>query len=659
MPKEPRSTPPANGMDLGIPILTAIVLTVAGLGLWFQFGREPTPNTIRVSPPPVTTPGGSEIVYTNGQHPQGLTAAMPKIEPRDGYVGSDVCLECHAQNHESWFNSYHRTMTQKATADVVMADFDNVQVRIGPKPEVYNLSVSQGLCFVEMGEQHKLPFSRPNARMRFPIAMTTGSHHMQVYWFPLQDGALGMLPIAYLKADRRWVPRSSTFLTPHTDLLGVEPARWNIGCVHCHTTHGDTGLSQRNGVPEYNTRSAELGISCEACHGPAAKHVALRRKKDVAPVDDPIVNPAKLSPALSAQTCGGCHSFSLPHSENITHPAGEPLTASHAIRRYDEATKDYLRRQYENLGLSDGELEDALSADFEGSFWPDGMVRIAGREYNGMLDTKCHTAGELSCVSCHQLHKPRKDPRSYKAWADDQLHSGFRTDKACTQCHDPAAYSATTHTHHAAASSGSRCYNCHMPHTTYGVLKAMRSHTITSPTVLESTKYGRPNACNLCHLDQTLDWTAHHLAERYGQAVPRLSDDQKTISAALSWALEGDAAQRALIAWSMGWQPAQEASSADWLTPYLAFLMTDSYDAVRYIAHRSLKSLGVSDADYDFIAAPDLRSRSVNQIRTLWLRQPHKKIPPTVLINPDLKIQHQEIDRLLARRNQRRIRMHE
>jgi hypothetical protein len=109
----------------------------------------------------------------------------------------------------------------------------------------------------------------------------------------------------------------------------------------------------------------------------------------------------------------------------------------------------------------------------------------------------------------------------------------------------------------------------------------------------------------------------------------------------------------------MGWQPAQEASSADWLTPYLAFLMTDSYDAVRYIAHRSLKSLGVSDADYDFIAAPDLRSRSVNQIRTLWLRQPHKKIPPTVLINPDLKIQHQEIDRLLARRNQRRIRMHE
>jgi hypothetical protein len=35
----------------------------------------------------------------------------------------------------------------------------------------------------------------------------------------------------------------------------------------------------------------------------------------------------------------------------------------------------------------------------------------------------------------------------------------------------------TAHTHHASNSSGNECYNCHMPHTTYGVLSAIRSTT--------------------------------------------------------------------------------------------------------------------------------------------------------------------------------------
>ena len=37
---------------------------------------------------------------------------------------------------------------------------------------------------------------------------------------------------------------------------------------------------------------------------------------------------------------------------------------------------------------------------------------------------------------------------------------------------------------------------------------------IESPDVATTLKTGRPNACNLCHLDKTLDWTAEHLAKR-------------------------------------------------------------------------------------------------------------------------------------------------
>ncbi len=59
-----------------------------------------------------------------------------------------------------------------------------------------------------------------------------------------------------------------------------------------------------------------------------------------------------------------------------------------------------------------------------------------------------------------------------------------------------------------------RGYNVHMPHTLYGLLKAERRLEIDSPTVAAGVYAGRPNACNLCHLDQTLAWAAERLKFR-------------------------------------------------------------------------------------------------------------------------------------------------
>ena len=136
---------------------------------------------------------------------------------------------------------------------------------------------------------------------------------------------------------------------------------------------------------------------------------------------------------------------------------------------------------------------------------------MTGREYNGLLESPCYQRGEMSCVSCHSMHK--SDP-------DDQLARGMRGNQACLQCHDEMAGDLTRHTRHATDSPGSNCTNCHMPHTSYGLLKAIRGHTVETPDVATTLATGRPNACNLCHLDKTLDWTAEQLAKRTGQAKP-------------------------------------------------------------------------------------------------------------------------------------------
>ncbi|MCF6301398.1 MAG: hypothetical protein L3J52_09830, partial [Proteobacteria bacterium] len=40
------------------------------------------------------------------------------------YSGSNSCKDCHQEKHESWSKTYHRTMTQEANSQSVVAEFD-------------------------------------------------------------------------------------------------------------------------------------------------------------------------------------------------------------------------------------------------------------------------------------------------------------------------------------------------------------------------------------------------------------------------------------------------------------------------------------------------------------------------------------------------------
>src|SRR5438132_5228462 len=171
------------------------------------------------------------------------------------------------------------------------------------------------------------------------------------------------------------------------------------------------------------------------------------------------------------------------------------------------------------------------------------------------------------------MHKSEEDKRQANEWANGQLATGMNGNAACVQCHQSYGADVTRHSKHAAASAGSSCYNCHMPSTTYGLMKTLRSHQISSPSAAASLETGRPNACNLCHLDKTMKWTADSLQRLYGIAAPAVAGDDKDIAASLLWLLRGDAGQRAVVAQSMAWPAAQKASGVAWMAPYLAQLL--------------------------------------------------------------------------------------
>ena len=557
-------------------------------------------------------------------------------------------------------------MTQVATAGSVIADFDGVTLELDGGH--YTLEQRGDEFWVELPDttparnltpsqqSSSLAASTANSpgissRIRRRIAMSTGLHHYQLYWYPSGNGReLHMLPFVFLTEERRWAPRRSVFLDPPG--LAEQLLIWNVNCLPCHSTGGQPGYSPdpseaRKGP---DTRVAEVGIACEACHGPGQDHVASRKRGDVSA---PMVHPGRLDAPLSAQVCGQCHSVNVPYTRRdwvdwlLDGPSfrpGENLASSRYVVRPSTLAKSPLIQEWIRQN------PDTL----EGWFWPDGMVRVTGREYNGLIESPCFVGGAFSCVACHSQHD---------APPDDLLMAGMRADQACLQCHEWEPPQRTNHTRHAAGSSGSRCYNCHMPHTTYGLLKASRSHTIDSPSARSDLQAGRPNACNLCHLDRTLEWTAKNLAAWYGHEIPKLSSEQRSIAASVLGLPKGDAGLRALYSWHMGWRDARQASGSAWIAPILAQTLDDPYDVVRYIGARSLRSIsGFRDFDYDFLAPPSERTLAIGRARRLWRRSGEggsRRGSPEILLNEDGTLQEEVLSQLLSRRDNRPVSLRE
>jgi predicted CXXCH cytochrome family protein len=570
------------------------------------------------------------------------------------YTSSHACRECHPDQYQSWHRTFHRTMTQVASPQNFVGRFDGTRIdshgmsyRVFRRGEQFWAEMPNPDEMIdrqrnyEMAIQRGRPVSSPTwdgiPAVERRVVMSTGSHHYQTYWvesarFP---GTLMTLPLVYLIQDERWIPRETAFMVPPGPHRMVTV--WNDHCIKCHSTgplpnpFATVDRAARRVVETgFHTKVGEVGIACEACHGPAQEHIRLRTAAEdgelteslqQALASDPIIQPESLdNHRLTSYVCGQCHGVYIFtdeqgtrfRDEGIDFVPGDDLLAKRKYLFPPQDAEFYVNEQSRLEALD----EFAANRDFfRERYWENGLVLAAGREFSALAVTACYRQGAISCLSCHSMHGSEPN---------DQLQPGLDGSASCTECHSDPQYTSavSSHTHHAASSPGSDCRNCHMPHTTYALFNAIRNHQIESPDLAGSVQHGVPNACNLCHLDQTLAWTQDKLADWYGYERQKLSTEQQRLSAALVWMLKGDAAQRVIVAWHVGWKPAQEASGADWLAPFLSRLLADPYGVVRYVAARSLKTLPQFEKfEYDFLAPEDQLARSAAQAAEHWTRQ--------------------------------------
>jgi len=572
-----------------------------------------------------------------------VSSAYYGSAPEAPYATSASCRACHPDHDASWRRTFHRTMTQQATPAAVVGDFSGREYRA--------LGVTSR--FLRQGDRFFIEtLDGQGAMRRHEIARTVGSRRFQQYVTREGDRHI-RLPLAWNIEERRWFHLDAGFLDPDGAEFNRHRALWDGNCIFCHNTGPNPGYDWQRG--RFDSRVEELGIACEACHGPGTFHGERNRNPvrryllHLTRAPDPtIVLPPRLWPGLEVQVCGHCHGQRLPRpTERIRQfmSQGDPFRPGDDLNEYTEPLQ----------------VSSVLpGVDVPARFWRDGTPRLTAYEYQGLLmskDFKGGAEGGLTCGGCHRMHSG--DPKG-------MITEEMRGPAACAGCHAEIVRRAAEHSGHRAGGSGTDCYACHMPKITYGLLGMHPTHRIQNPEPARAWRYQMPEACTLCHTDRSARWAAESWSRLYQEPLPADLPGQ-TAPESLVALLGGDVVQRAAAAESLGDERSYTPDPLGrlWAVPFLAVAMErDTYPAVRHLAERSARRLVARAAarwpeleararatpDFDPMDDPARRAAVVAWYRQLWEGLDKARLPrpdPSIPLDEHLRPVASVVDRLV------------
>ncbi|HTZ57863.1 MAG TPA: multiheme c-type cytochrome [Acidobacteriaceae bacterium] len=327
-------------------------------------------------------------------------------------AGDAACLSCH-QAQSTYVHTAHALTSQPASKESILGSFhegSNVLMIADPA----TASDNPGLYF-------KME-ARPNGFFQtafagWPGQLKTRSEKMEIvigsgvrgqsylYW---HGDRLFELPVSYWSDGNRWINSPGYKDGTMNFSRAVVPR-----CLECHATSIRASSPDPLGN-QYDPESLVLGISCERCHGPGARHIALEQAK--APgASEAILNPAKFSRDRQVDLCALCHN-GIRTDELVpafSYVLGKPLD-------------NYLRP-----------TEGAVAAH------PD----VHGNQVGLLEKSRCYLSSpNMSCLTCHDVHQAERTAATYSA--------------RCLSCHKVESCGM-------AKTMGPRiaenCIDCHMP----------------------------------------------------------------------------------------------------------------------------------------------------------------------------------------------------
>jgi predicted CXXCH cytochrome family protein len=381
------------------------------------------------------------------------------------YVGPESCRKCHAVEFERWRASAHALGTRAASTDSLPPEAARgATVEHPPGRTEFSRDGTRFFATTPLDD------GKPSKQT---VDLVVGVKRLKMLVTHMPDGRWQVLPPMREEPGGAWFdythllfgPTGSAATAPAPVVKPGEPSFWtgpdrsfDARCARCHTS----GYEVRPTPPgARGARSSwrALGVDCEACHGPASRHVDLWTDPPAAPAAEPLVRLKSLPRERALDVCLVCHL------------EGEPVDAGYR--------------------LGDDLVEHVEPTLVDNDIRVDPTGRPLELVYEGVsfLASTCAGAGKLRCLDCHDAHgSPNRSALAAPV---------TRSRSLCAACHAAIVADPSKHSHHDPAAVGSDCVACHMPLVTiergHG---AVHDHTIGVP---RPSKDGR-DACSWCHL---------------------------------------------------------------------------------------------------------------------------------------------------------------
>ncbi|WP_066633152.1 multiheme c-type cytochrome [Labilibacter marinus] len=404
------------------------------------------------------------------------------------YVGRETCVECHLNEYNEWEGSHHDKAMEHANDSTVLGDFNNQSIEYNGM--THRFYKRDGKFLVETdGESGELE--------EFEIKYTFGFYPLQQYLVEFDRGRLQTLALTWDSKDSAWYHMAEVIYTDEmieSDnwLHWTNQAQnWNGMCADCHSTNLVKGYDVENDT--YNTTWSEIDVSCEACHGPASKHLDWAAKAEYARDEHNNfgleVKTSGIDNKEYVDLCVRCHTR-----------RGSLSDFEHSADIYNHTIPN----------LPSGE-----------NYHIDGQILDEDYVYGSFTQSKMFMR-DVQCNDCHNVH------------STERL---FEDNRLCTQCHRADDYDTYDHHFHKdygatgeaviaddgvkfEVGEGTRCINCHMPAQFYMGVDYRNDHSFRIPRPDLTEKLGTPNACNQCHPKEGTQWAIDYVKKWHGIGRP-------------------------------------------------------------------------------------------------------------------------------------------
>ncbi len=384
-----------------------------------------------------------------GSHPE---------QSAEGFVGSASCRSCHEKFYELWGTSHHGLAMQPYTAELARAAFT---------PHTEDIVIGKFAFRMDVtGEKGYVIEKGPDGEKQYEIEHVMGGKNVYYFLTPYVRGRLQTLPIAYDIRTKSWFDTAASGVRHFPDVED-SPLHWtdrpytfNTSCYGCHVSQLTINYDLES--DEYQTTWSEPGINCETCHGPAGAHIKFCEEDEEACKADPrLIVTRTFTAEQHNSNCAPCHAKMSAISDDFR-------PGDRYFDHYDLVTLEHR------------------------DFYADGRDLGENYTFTTWRMSPCAKSGDLDCVDCHTS-------------SGRYRFAGEKTNEACAPCHHDKVTTPTAHTHHPADSLGNKCVSCHMPMTDFARM-ARSDHSMRPPAPAATLAFGSPNACNICHADETPQW---------------------------------------------------------------------------------------------------------------------------------------------------------